>query len=90
MIFLRLLHYNDTISKPKSGVYGAGAHTDYGLFTFLKNDEVPGLEIFYENQWIKVNPLENCFIVNLGDMVSRISNNKYKSTLHRVVNDSAL
>jgi len=38
-----LLHYEATVSKPEEGIYGCGAHCDYGLFTFLVTDEVSGL-----------------------------------------------
>lgn len=45
-IALRLVRYEPTVSRPEAGVYGAGAHTDYGFLTLLATDGVPGLEIF--------------------------------------------
>ncbi|CAL0312508.1 unnamed protein product [Lupinus luteus] len=86
----RLLHYEDKISDPSQGVYGAGAHTDYGLITLLATDDVPGLQICKDRNakpqiWEDVAPLKGAFIVNLGDMLERWSNCVFKSTLHRVL-----
>lgn len=50
MIFLRLLHYSAHQSRPDSGIFGAGAHTDFGMLTLLATDEVPGLQIFTQYQ----------------------------------------
>jgi isopenicillin N synthase-like dioxygenase len=85
---VRLLHYEATLSKPEDGVYGCGAHSDYGLFTFLLTDEEPGLEIFFKDSWHAVPPApsSDVFIVNLGDMSMRLSNDLFKSTVHRVIN----
>ena len=166
---LRLLHYSEETSDIKRGVMGCGAHSDYGMLTFLLTDDVPGLEIwerrnttnddletktklltqtlttFYtkyapnelindstkvENlvlrvlggkasklaggmvvggilwteeelyskleekyqgkierpgKWLKVAPSPNNFIVNLGDMLERWTNDQYRSTVHRVI-----
>jgi len=85
MVFLRPLHYDATRSDPDAGVFGAGAHTDYGLLTFLATDEVPGLQIHAGGAWRDVAPRPGCLIVNLGDMLERWTNGRYRSTLHRVV-----
>eukprot|EP01060_Flectonema_neradi_P008164 TRINITY_DN15836_c0_g1_i1.p1 TRINITY_DN15836_c0_g1~~TRINITY_DN15836_c0_g1_i1.p1 ORF type:complete len:316 (+),score=62.54 TRINITY_DN15836_c0_g1_i1:36-983(+) len=84
---LRLLHYDTEKSDPSKGCYGAGAHTDYGMITMLAVDkEEPGLEVFSQDAWIPVPPLKNAFIINLGDMLQRWTNDAYTSTLHRVIN----
>jgi len=83
---LRLLHYSETTSQLDAGVYACGAHTDYGMITVLLTDEQPGLEIRHHNEWIAVPPLAHHWVVNLGDMLERWTNGKYRSTLHRVVN----
>ncbi|KAK3436686.1 hypothetical protein EUGRSUZ_C01319 [Eucalyptus grandis] len=76
---LRLLHYEVLISDPSKGIYGAGAHSDFGFITLLATDDVPGLQI-RENKdakpqaWEYVQPLKGAFIVNLGDMLERWSN----------------
>ncbi|XP_042492376.1 2-oxoglutarate-Fe(II) type oxidoreductase hxnY isoform X2 [Macadamia integrifolia] len=93
---LRLLHYEGLgrvtgrVSNPLEGIYGAGAHSDYGLITLLATDEVVGLQICkdrYANPqiWEYVPPLKGAFIVNLGDMLERWSNCIFRSTLHRVL-----
>ncbi|XP_027358097.1 2-oxoglutarate-Fe(II) type oxidoreductase hxnY-like isoform X4 [Abrus precatorius] len=87
---LRLLHYGVQISDPSKGLYGAGAHTDFGLITLLATDEVSGLQICKDRDakpqiWEDVAPLRGAFIVNLGDMLERWSNCVFKSTLHRVL-----
>lgn len=46
-------------------------HTDYGDLTILKTDMTGGLQIFLDDQWIDVQPAEDSFIVNLGDMLER-------------------
>ncbi|CAN6456743.1 unnamed protein product [Victoria cruziana] len=87
---LRLLHYSGELSNPEKGIYGAGAHSDYGLITLLLTDEVLGLQICRdkdaENQvWEYVPPIKGAFIVNLGDMLERWSNCIFRSTMHRVI-----
>ncbi|XP_062147670.1 2-oxoglutarate-Fe(II) type oxidoreductase hxnY-like [Alnus glutinosa] len=87
---LRLLHYEDKISDPSKGLYGAGAHSDFGLITLLATDDVLGLQICKDKDakpqiWEYVSPLKGAFIVNLGDMLERWSNCIFKSTLHRVL-----
>ena len=53
------------------GVFGAGAHTDYGMLTLLMTDEQPGLQIWSDGEFIDVPPKPGTFIVNLGDMLER-------------------
>ncbi|XP_059634909.1 2-oxoglutarate-Fe(II) type oxidoreductase hxnY isoform X3 [Cornus florida] len=87
---LRLLHYEGQISDPVKGIYGAGAHSDFGLITLLATDDVPGLQICKDKDakpqiWEYVAPLKGAFIVNVGDMLERWSNCLFRSTLHRVL-----
>ncbi|CAO2841872.1 unnamed protein product [Amaranthus hypochondriacus] len=87
---LRLLHYEGQVSDPSKGIYGAGAHSDYGLITLLATDGVVGLQICKDKDakpqiWEDVPPVKGAFIVNLGDMLERWSNCVFKSTLHRVI-----
>eukprot|EP00878_Enallax_costatus_P005060 GHUV01005320.1.p1 GENE.GHUV01005320.1~~GHUV01005320.1.p1 ORF type:complete len:325 (+),score=87.88 GHUV01005320.1:753-1727(+) len=88
MVALRPLHYSAEVSAPNAGVFAAGAHSDYGMLTFLKTDDVPGLQVFLNHRWHDVAPVPGAFIVNLGDMLERWTNGLFKSTLHRVVNTS--
>lgn len=50
--------------------------------------KVEGLQIFKNKKWVDVKPLEDAFIINLGDMLQRWTNDTFKSTLHRVMNKS--
>ncbi|GJV17144.1 2-oxoglutarate-Fe(II) type oxidoreductase-like protein isoform X1 [Tanacetum coccineum] len=87
---LRLLHYGGQVSDPTKGIYGAGAHSDYGLVTLLATDYVSGLQICKDKDakpqaWEDVEPLKGAIVVNLGDMLERWSNCIFRSTLHRVL-----
>ncbi len=64
----------------------AGAHSDYGTFTILRTDHVPGLEIVGpDGEWTPVEPDPEFFVVNLGDTIAQWTNDRWRSTLHRVV-----
>lgn len=67
---------------------GAGAHSDYGSITILKSDpSVPGLEIrLPDGQWAAAPLVGDAFIINIGDMMARWTNDRWVSTLHRVSN----
>lgn len=66
---------------------GLGAHTDLQSFTLLWQDSVGGLQVLrHDGQWIKVPPVEGTFVVNIGDFLMRLSNDRFKSTVHRVFN----
>ena len=85
-ISLRLLHYPACSSdKVQDSQFGAGAHTDYGLTTFLFQDSVGGLEICDQHgNWQDVEPDKSVVLINSGDLLERWTNGKYRSTLHRV------
>ena len=87
IVTLRLLHYAKERSHPEEGVFACGAHSDYGMLTFLLTDDTPGLEIYDANtqDWKGVPPKPFAFVVNLGDMLERWTNGKFRSTLHRVL-----
>ncbi|XP_022718849.1 probable iron/ascorbate oxidoreductase DDB_G0283291 isoform X3 [Durio zibethinus] len=71
-------------------IYGASAHSDYGMITLLVTDGVPGLQVCREKSkqpqiWEDVPSMSGAFIVNIGDMMERWTNCLFRSTLHRVL-----
>ncbi|KAK4419282.1 putative 2-oxoglutarate-dependent dioxygenase SLC1 [Sesamum alatum] len=67
---------------------GMPPHSDYGFLTLLLQDEVKGLQIQHQDNWVTVQPIPGSFVVNVGDHLEIFSNGKYKSVLHRVVVNS--
>ncbi|CAN8246602.1 unnamed protein product [Cochlearia groenlandica] len=65
--------------------FGLPGHKDPTVITVLLQDQVSGLQVFKDNKWVAVYPIPNTFIVNIGDQMQVISNDKYKSVLHRAV-----
>lgn len=80
--YLRLLHYPANPGVPVS----TGTHTDYGAITLLATDGVGGLQVHpIGGPWIDVVAPPGSLVVNLGDMLARWTNDRYRSTPHRVV-----
>lgn len=85
---LRLLHYPPTPPNP-DGVR-ADAHEDINVITLLLGAEEAGLQLqTREGTWLDVNPPEGAIVVNIGDMLQRLTNHRLPSTTHRVVNPAA-
>lgn len=84
---LRLNHYDvPPGTVVADGQLGMGAHTDYGIVTVLWADPVPGLEILrHDGTWHPVVPVPGALLINLGDLLARWSNDRWLSTMHRVV-----
>lgn len=84
---LRPIHYPPILNEPPAGAVRAGEHEDINLITLLMGASASGLEILSkDNQWVGVTSLKDHLVVNVGDMLQRLTNNKFKSTTHRVVN----
>jgi isopenicillin N synthase-like dioxygenase len=82
---LRLLHYPPT-TEPGPAIR-AGAHEDINAITLLLGAEEAGLELLDRNgRWLAVNPEPGSLVVNIGDMLQRLTNHRLPSTTHRVVN----
>eukprot|EP00294_Goniomonas_avonlea_P001176 CAMPEP_0114555826 /NCGR_PEP_ID=MMETSP0114-20121206/8958_1 /TAXON_ID=31324 /ORGANISM="Goniomonas sp, Strain m" /LENGTH=520 /DNA_ID=CAMNT_0001740981 /DNA_START=34 /DNA_END=1592 /DNA_ORIENTATION=+ len=87
MAALRLLHYPpQEPSEVTADSVGCGAHTDYGCCTLLAQDNCGGLQVWSGEKWVAAPPLENTFVVNIGDMMAMWTNDRFPATVHRVVN----
>ncbi|KAA9022672.1 isopenicillin N synthase family oxygenase [Niallia endozanthoxylica] len=87
----RLLHYPSLGANSAADEIGIGAHTDYGFLTILSQDSVGGLQVRNkEGEWVSAPPVEGSFIINIGDLVQAMSNGRYSSNVHRVVNTSGV
>lgn len=85
----RLLHYPPQEGEITVEEIGIGAHTDYGFLTILSQDNNGGLQVQNrEGEWVSAPPVEDAFIVNIGDLVQTFTNDRYVSTMHRVINTS--
>ena len=87
---LRVRNYPAPLEPPVPGQLRAGAHSDYGSLTILKTEDRPGgLQVRGKDGWLDVPHRPGCFVVNIGDMLARWTNDRWVSTLHRVVNPPA-
>ena len=85
---LRIISYatGATDPDPLERQIGMGAHSDYGLFTILYADPVPGLQVVGpDGAWHDAVPHPGAFVVNIGDLMAQWTNDRWRSTLHRVL-----
>lgn len=83
---LRLAHYPALPGRPEGGAFRAGAHTDYGTLTILRLDAEPGLQVQdVDGSWFDVVAPDGALVVNIGDLMQRWTNDRWRSTMHRVV-----
>lgn len=84
---LRALYYPAVDEGvPEPGQLRAGAHSDYGTLTLLRQDAVGGLQVrSTTGEWHDVPSIEGAYVVNVGDALERWTNDAWRSTLHRVV-----
>ncbi|MCW5623463.1 MAG: isopenicillin N synthase family oxygenase [Burkholderiales bacterium] len=89
MAHMRVLHYPSQDGPVDDRQIGIGAHSDYECFTMLYTDDVPALQVLNSaGRWIQAPPVPGCFIVNVGDLMARWTNDYFASTVHRAINRS--
>lgn len=86
---MRALHYPELgtidLDDLNTNTFRASAHSDYGTLTILRTDGVPGLEVQREDgSWAAVTHEPDTFVVNLGDSIAQWTNDRWRSTMHRV------
>jgi isopenicillin N synthase-like dioxygenase len=83
---LRLLNYPAVERTPEADQFRASAHTDYGTITILWSEAIAGLQVRNrDGEWVDVRSVLEAFVVNIGDLMARWTNDCWISTLHRVV-----
>ena len=85
---LRALYYPHQLTQPQPGQVRAGEHTDYGAWTILRGEDVPGgLQVRSRaGTWLDIHAPADCFVINVGDLMMRWTNDRWLSNLHRVAN----
>jgi isopenicillin N synthase-like dioxygenase len=85
---MRLNFYPEQVAPPVPGQLRAGDHTDYGLLTILNGENVPGgLQVRSRTgEWVDIETDPDTFVVNIGDLLMRWTNDRWVSNVHRVVN----
>jgi len=88
---MRVNHYPPQPVAPPAGQIRAGAHTDFGTFTILMGEDEPGgLQVWdTDGRWYDVETTPDVFVVNVGDLLRRWTNDVWTSNLHRVINPPA-
>ena len=86
----QMVYYPPQAPKSDADQFGVAPHTDYGCITLLWQDNVGGLQVkeLATDSWIDAPPIPGTLVVNVGDLLARWSNDRFRSTLHRVINSS--
>jgi isopenicillin N synthase-like dioxygenase len=86
----QMVYYPPHPSMAEADQFGVAPHTDYGCITLLYQDDSGGLQVreLASNTWIDATPIHGSLVVNVGDLLARWSNDRFRSTLHRVINTS--
>jgi isopenicillin N synthase-like dioxygenase len=86
----QMVYYPPHPPLAEADQFGVAPHTDYGCITLLYQDNSGGLQVreLSSNSWIDATPIPGSLVVNVGDLLAHWSNNRFRSTLHRVINKS--
>ncbi len=89
LTLFRIFHYPTVTVEPEADEqWGVGEHTDYGVLTILRQDDVGGLQVKTDRRWVDAPPVPDAFVCNIGDMLDRLTRGVYRSNPHRVLNTS--
>lgn len=87
---MKLLRYpalNDPVDRPLDHGLGVGPHKDAGFLALLLQDEIGGLQVqTQDGEWIDADPIPNTFVVNIGEILERLTKKTFVATTHRVLN----
>ena len=83
-----LIFYPPQPPDMEADQFGVSPHTDWGCLTLLYQDQTGGLEVRGTNGWIPAPPMPGTYVVNVGDLLARWTNDRFRSTPHRVINRS--
>lgn len=83
-----IIYYPPQAPDSEQDQFGVAPHTDWGCLTLLYQDQTGGLEVQGREGWVAAAPIPGTFVVNVGDLLARWTNDRFRSTPHRVVNRS--